>query len=96
VRKKVGQARLLDANDVAVLVLVGQVVQMNNAGNRRRHKPRKSKKTVDHITETVQEEIPVVRFAVLKVVVGVVDQVPRDAVVKVKKEQTPTLPGPQP
>jgi hypothetical protein len=59
---------------------------VNNTRNSGGHEPRKSEKTVDHVAKTVQEKIPVVRFPVLQVVTGVVDQVPGDSVVKVKED----------
>mmetsp|Transcript_86963 Transcript_86963/g.251181 ORF Transcript_86963/g.251181 Transcript_86963/m.251181 type:complete len:200 (-) Transcript_86963:888-1487(-) len=86
-REEVGQSGFLHGNDLSVLILLRQVVQVDNAGDGCSDKPGKSQKSVDHVAETVQEEIPVVRFTVLETVGGIVNQVPSDTVVKVEQDE---------
>ena len=77
----------MNTDDIAVLVLFGQVVQVDDARNSRSDQPRKTEETVDQVECTVQEKIPVVRIAVLQLVSGVVYQMPRDTVVEVKEDE---------
>lgn len=87
VREEVGQSRFLDLDDLSVLVFLGQVVQVNNARHGGGYEPWKTQKAVHHVGDTVNEKIPVVGLAVRQLVGGIVDQMPCDAVVKVKEDE---------
>jgi hypothetical protein len=84
---QVCETGFLYLDDLSGGILVGQVVQVDNAGNSGGNQPRKSEQTVDHVGKSIQQEVPVVRVSVLQVVAGVVDQVPRDTVIEVKEDK---------
>ena len=87
VGNKQSQSRFLHINDVAVLILVGKTVEMDNARNRGCHQPRKSETTIDKVEQTIQAKIVVVSLSVLQLVVLVVNQVPGDTVHKRQKQR---------
>ena len=87
VGKEKSQTSFLHINNVAILVLVGQTVEMDNARNRGGDQPWKTKDTIDKVKHSVQAQIIVVRFPMLELVVGVVDQMPCDTVVKEAKQE---------
>jgi len=60
---------------------------VNNARNCGCNEPRKTEEPADHVEEAIEEEIPVVGFAVLQVVVWIVDQVPGNTIVEVNKKE---------
>ena len=85
--KEEGQASLLDRCDLAVTVLLGECVEVDDARHRCGNQPRKSKHSVDQVENSIQAEIVVVCLAVLQVIVGVIDQVPGDAIIKEDQEK---------
>mmetsp|Transcript_3591 Transcript_3591/g.9529 ORF Transcript_3591/g.9529 Transcript_3591/m.9529 type:complete len:283 (-) Transcript_3591:1091-1939(-) len=82
-----GEAGLLYLEEVAVTVLVGQGIQVDDAWNGGGHQPWQSQQAVDEVEESIETQIVVVRFSVLQVVALVVDEMPRDAVVEVAKHE---------
>mmetsp|Transcript_81 Transcript_81/g.175 ORF Transcript_81/g.175 Transcript_81/m.175 type:complete len:307 (-) Transcript_81:492-1412(-) len=84
---QVCQAGFLNLHDLSRRVLIGQVIQVNNARHSGGNQPRQTEQSIHHVGETVQQEIPVVRVSMLEIVTGVVDQVPCDAVIKVKEDE---------
>ena len=86
-RDKVCKASLLYLDDLALAISFRQVVQMDDAGDRGGDQPREAKQAIDHVAESIQQEIPVIRVTMLKVVAGVVNQMPRDPIVKVEKNK---------
>lgn len=87
VGNEVCQACLLYLDDVAILVSVGQVIQVNDARDGGSHEPRETQETVDQIAKAIAQEVPIVGVSVLQVVTGVVDQMPCDSVIKVEEEK---------
>ena len=71
-------------NDLSILVLFGKIVQVNNARDSGSNQPWKAKKSVDHISEPVEEQVQVVGFSMLQIVARIVDQMPGDSIVQVE------------
>mmetsp|Transcript_27088 Transcript_27088/g.62976 ORF Transcript_27088/g.62976 Transcript_27088/m.62976 type:complete len:249 (-) Transcript_27088:914-1660(-) len=81
------EARFLHMSDLAVTVLLGEGIQVDDAGNSGRNQPRKTKHTIDHVENSTQQKIVVVRLSMLEVVRLVVHKMPCDSVVKEHQEE---------
>ena len=75
------QAGLLNAQKVALLVLVSQSIQMDNAWHSGGHQPRKTQETVDAVEQSIEAQVVVVCFSMGQFVVLVGDQMPSNTVV---------------
>ena len=87
VGKEQGQTSFLHINNFAILVLVGQTVEMDDTRNSGGDQPGKTKDTIDKVEESIQAKIVVVGFTVLEFVVRMVDQVPCDTVIEEAKQE---------
>ena len=82
VGEKHGQTSFLDFEELAVLVLLGETVEVDDAGHSGGDEPWETKHSVDEIEAATQKKIVVVGFSVLQLVALVVDQMPSDSIIE--------------
>ena len=82
-REQHRQPSLLHTDKLAILILLGQCIEVDDARHCGGHEPRQTQHSVDEVEDSVQHEIVVVCLTVLQLVVLVVDEMPRDTVVQV-------------
>ena len=82
------QTRLLDLDEVSILVLVGERAEMDHAGDSGGDQPWETHQTIDQVEESTETEIVVICFTVLEFVTLVSNEMPGDSIIEVDKKET--------
>jgi hypothetical protein len=86
--KEMSQASFLNFKNVAILVLGGESTQMDDARDSRGHEPGETERTVDSLEDSRKDKVVVVSSSMFQATTGVVDQMPRDTVIKVNQDES--------